>query len=155
MHYRECERGDPLLVQVVEELGEEANGPCSSLVLVEVPDDVVVEINDHPLQKGFLVEHHSPTYGWNTLEDVFELPLTSTVIENINFRGDYSGVNPIGEVLHVQGGYEYYLSFPYGMRRVQPDPQLHIKAFVCGLMRKGVPCQVIFLGDICTFGYIP
>ena len=110
---------------------------------------------DHPLQKGFLVEHHSPTYGWNTLEDVFELPLTSTVIENINFRGDYSGVNPIGEVLHVQGGYEYYLSFPYGMRRVKPDPQLHIKAFVCGLMRKGVPCQVIFFRDSCTFGYIP
>jgi hypothetical protein len=45
--FGECERGDPLLVQVVEELGEEANGPCSSLVLVEVPDDVVVEINDY------------------------------------------------------------------------------------------------------------
>jgi len=33
-------RDDPLLVQVVQELGEEANGDGAELEIVEVPDDV-------------------------------------------------------------------------------------------------------------------
>jgi hypothetical protein len=36
----DIERNDPVLVQVVEELGEEANGKYASLKIVEIPDDV-------------------------------------------------------------------------------------------------------------------
>jgi len=46
----EIERNDPVLVQIVEELGEEANGNYSSLKVVEIPDDVggnwYIEEND-------------------------------------------------------------------------------------------------------------
>jgi len=37
---REISRSDPLLVEVVEELGEKANGRCAELTIVEIPDDV-------------------------------------------------------------------------------------------------------------------
>jgi hypothetical protein len=37
---RQIERNDPLLVQVVEELGEKANGSCAELTVIEIPDDV-------------------------------------------------------------------------------------------------------------------
>lgn len=40
-------RDDPLLVQVVEDLGEKANGPCSRLVIVEIPDGVEWEIDEY------------------------------------------------------------------------------------------------------------
>lgn len=36
----EIERNDPALVQVVEEMVDEANGKYSSLKVVEIPDDV-------------------------------------------------------------------------------------------------------------------
>lgn len=34
------DRANPKLVEVVEKLGEEANGPCASLRVIEIPDDV-------------------------------------------------------------------------------------------------------------------
>lgn len=37
---RNVDRGDPVLVQAVEELGELANGRFSLLKIVEIPDDV-------------------------------------------------------------------------------------------------------------------
>lgn len=37
---RDIERNDPVLVGVVEELGEKANGRCASLKVVEIPDEV-------------------------------------------------------------------------------------------------------------------
>lgn len=40
-------RNDPALVQVVEELGEDADGPSSSLKVVEVPDDVKWQIEEY------------------------------------------------------------------------------------------------------------
>jgi len=43
----DTERNDPLLVQVVEELGDEANGKFSKLKVVEVDDDVKWEIDDY------------------------------------------------------------------------------------------------------------
>ena len=43
----DIERDDPILVQVVEELGEESWGEYAELKIVEVPDDVVWEIDDY------------------------------------------------------------------------------------------------------------
>ncbi|MGZ8405861.1 MAG: hypothetical protein ACXW38_09290 [Nitrospira sp.] len=37
-------RDDERLVRVVEELGEEANGHCAELKIVEIPDDVAWEM---------------------------------------------------------------------------------------------------------------
>lgn len=39
-YYGDEARSAPELVQVVEELGEAANGPIADLLVVEVPDDV-------------------------------------------------------------------------------------------------------------------
>jgi hypothetical protein len=36
-------RADPMLVQVVEEMGEGASGMCANLTVVEIPDDVGLE----------------------------------------------------------------------------------------------------------------
>jgi hypothetical protein len=33
-------RDDPDLIRIVEEMGEEANGECAKLKIVEIPDDV-------------------------------------------------------------------------------------------------------------------
>lgn len=41
---REIPRDDPRLVAVVEKLGEEADGLCADLEVVEIPDDVDWEI---------------------------------------------------------------------------------------------------------------
>ena len=54
---RDYERHDPLLVQVVEELGKEANGPCASLKIVEVPDNVEWEIDDYDGQEHIAQKH--------------------------------------------------------------------------------------------------
>lgn len=40
-------RNDPILVQVIEELGNKANGPCAKLSVVNIPDDVEWEISDY------------------------------------------------------------------------------------------------------------
>ncbi len=39
MHWK-ISRDDPILVQVVEELGETANGSCAELEVTEIPDGV-------------------------------------------------------------------------------------------------------------------
>lgn len=41
------ERTDPILIEVVEELGEAADGRCAKLRLVEIPDDVKWYIHDY------------------------------------------------------------------------------------------------------------
>lgn len=46
-YYGNVERDDPVLVQVVEELGKEANGNCAKLEIVEIPDDVDWEIDEY------------------------------------------------------------------------------------------------------------
>lgn len=42
--HRDFERTDPILIQVVEELGVESNGKHAKLKVVEVPDDVKWEL---------------------------------------------------------------------------------------------------------------
>ena len=46
-YYGNIERDDPKLVQVVEELGEAANGDCAKLKIVEIPDGVDFEICEY------------------------------------------------------------------------------------------------------------
>jgi len=43
----DIERNDPLLIQVVEELGDDAAGDFSRLKIVEIPDDVSWEIDEY------------------------------------------------------------------------------------------------------------
>lgn len=43
----EIKRDDPVLVQVVEELGTKADGWASHLKVVEIPDDVEYTIEDY------------------------------------------------------------------------------------------------------------
>ena len=40
-------RSNELLIQVVEELGEEASGRFGELKIIEIPDDVIWEIDDY------------------------------------------------------------------------------------------------------------
>lgn len=47
MYPWDIERTDPNLIKVVENLGEEANGPSSRLKVVEIPDDVDWYIEDY------------------------------------------------------------------------------------------------------------
>lgn len=44
---RDLERHDPLLVKVVEELGDAADGSCAELKVVEIPDGVDYEIDEY------------------------------------------------------------------------------------------------------------
>ena len=47
LSYYDIERDDPILVQVVEELGDLASGSYSKLKVVEIPDDVNWEIDEY------------------------------------------------------------------------------------------------------------
>lgn len=53
------ERDDPLLVQVVEELGEEANGQYSSLKIVEIPGGIDWEIDEYDGWESISEKHRS------------------------------------------------------------------------------------------------
>ena len=44
---RDLKRNDPILVKVVEELGEKANGRCAQLKIVEVPDDIEWQVEEY------------------------------------------------------------------------------------------------------------
>ncbi len=52
-------RTDPLLIQVVEELGEAANGHCAKLTIVEIPDDVKYTIEEYDGIESVHEEHRS------------------------------------------------------------------------------------------------
>lgn len=43
----DMDRNDPILIQVVEEFGKEANGHTASLKVVEIPDDVKWHIHEY------------------------------------------------------------------------------------------------------------
>jgi hypothetical protein len=47
LNARESDRSDPKLVALVEEMGEKANGRCSSLSIVRIPDGVDYEIAEY------------------------------------------------------------------------------------------------------------
>jgi hypothetical protein len=45
--YYEISRDDPYLVKIVKEMGEDANGPCANLKIVEIPADVEWLVQDY------------------------------------------------------------------------------------------------------------
>lgn len=47
LNLREANRADPVLVQVVEELGEEADGECAQLAIAEVPAGTRYRIDEY------------------------------------------------------------------------------------------------------------
>lgn len=53
------ERDDPILVKVVEEMGEESFGAYSKLEVVEIPDDVVWLIDDYDGYESIHEAHRS------------------------------------------------------------------------------------------------
>jgi hypothetical protein len=53
------DRADPLLVQVVEELGSEANGEFAELKVIEIPDDVQWDISDYDGYETLHERHRS------------------------------------------------------------------------------------------------
>lgn len=44
---RDLKRNDPFLVEVVEKLGDKANGSCAKLAVIEIPDDVEWEVEEY------------------------------------------------------------------------------------------------------------
>lgn len=56
---RDYERHDPTLIQVVEELGEEASGDCAKLKIVEIPDGVNYEIAEYDGFEHVAEKHRS------------------------------------------------------------------------------------------------
>lgn len=52
-------RADPLLVQVVEELGKKADGFCASLEIVEIPDGVDYEIQEYDGSEHIAEKHRT------------------------------------------------------------------------------------------------
>jgi hypothetical protein len=53
------DRSNPLLIQVVEELGEAASGMCGKLEIVEIPDDVNWEIDEYDGMETVREKHRS------------------------------------------------------------------------------------------------
>jgi hypothetical protein len=60
--YRDFERNDPILVQVVEELGDKANGRCAKLRIAEVPAGTLYRIDEYD---GFESVETKDSYEWN------------------------------------------------------------------------------------------
>jgi hypothetical protein len=56
---REIERNDPVLVEIVERLGSEANGRYSDLKIVEIPDDVDWDIMEYDGMEHIAEKHRT------------------------------------------------------------------------------------------------
>lgn len=56
---RDVARDDPVLIQVVEELGEKANNRFSELKIVEIPDDVEWEIAEYDGNEWVAEKHRT------------------------------------------------------------------------------------------------
>jgi len=58
-NYREIARDDALLIQVVEELGSDANSRYSELKIVEIPDDVAWQIDEYDGAEWVAEQHRT------------------------------------------------------------------------------------------------
>lgn len=56
---RDLDRDDPVLVQVVEELGELANGRHAELKIVDIPDDVEWQIDEYDGSEWVAEKHRT------------------------------------------------------------------------------------------------
>jgi hypothetical protein len=63
---RDLKRDDSVLVQVVEELGKEANGRFASLKVVEIPDDVEWEIQEYDGLEWVSEKHRTWELCWDS-----------------------------------------------------------------------------------------
>lgn len=59
LYPNDIDRTDPILVQVVEELGKKANGKYSSLKVVEIPDDVEWQIDEYDGSEWVAEKHRT------------------------------------------------------------------------------------------------
>lgn len=53
------DRTNPLLIKVVEELGDKANGMFAELAIVEIPDDIDWEIDEYDGNESIEEKHRS------------------------------------------------------------------------------------------------
>ena len=53
----DIERNDPVLIQVIEEMGKESYGPYASLDIIEIPDDVDFVVEEYD-GKEWIAETH-------------------------------------------------------------------------------------------------
>ena len=58
-NYREIARDDAVLIQVVEELGSDANSRYSELKIVEIPDDVAWQIDEYDGAEWVAEQHRT------------------------------------------------------------------------------------------------
>lgn len=58
-YMRDVDRNDPLLIQVVEELGAAANGMCASLKVIEIPDGTDYEISEYDGNEHIAERHQT------------------------------------------------------------------------------------------------
>lgn len=56
---RDLKRDHPMLLQVIEEMGEAADGACASLRIVEIPDDVEWEIEEYDGSEWVAEKHRT------------------------------------------------------------------------------------------------
>ena len=59
LNTRDIPRNDKNLIQVVEEMGEKANGACAQLSVVEIPDDVEWEISEYDGNEHIAGKHRT------------------------------------------------------------------------------------------------
>jgi hypothetical protein len=58
-NYTESFRSDPRVVQVIEELGDAANGQFARIKIVEIPDGISWQINEYDGQESIAETHRS------------------------------------------------------------------------------------------------
>lgn len=58
---RDIERDDPVLVEVVEKLGDKANGECARLKIEDVPKGALYNITHHDGYESIEIQYNS---GW-------------------------------------------------------------------------------------------
>ena len=56
---RDISRDSPLLIQVINELGEEANGFLANLEIMDIPDDVEWEIEEYDGREWVAEKHRT------------------------------------------------------------------------------------------------
>jgi hypothetical protein len=59
LSHRPDDRTDPILIQVVEELGTLADGSCAKLRIIEIPDDIEWELDEYDGMESVHEAHRS------------------------------------------------------------------------------------------------